>query len=345
MPSTIFEFRRAVHDSPSVNYHPTEKLRIRSACFVPGVREWSRFFFLFKKSLYLLFSLLHVKKRVFNRGERMETQLFLRLSNRTPHKLRTKNPSRESPDYLAVTPIKKNTKKKCLQAPGLQTHRNYSGLIKNKTKNLTPKWFRKHQAQSVYSTKRKEKKSSLTQIAKCNLTIPSIHSRFQDTLRRQVCPLLCPVLTEQVKTGWDRVAETAAFLFTRSFGEKTPIPSPWGWIEPPLFAPGWSGWCFHRDAFDKTGTGRLACSACVPHGALRASDCQSARPSAARSAFQGTVSSLCRPAPRLLSHRQPALLLHFHYTVDPPIPLQPKHQQIVANISEMCRAIDSRQCG
>lgn len=30
----------------------------------------------------------------------------------------------------------------------------------------------------------------------------------------------------------------------------------------------------HRDPFDKTGTGRLACSTCVPHGALRASDCQ-----------------------------------------------------------------------
>lgn len=30
----------------------------------------------------------------------------------------------------------------------------------------------------------------------------------------------------------------------------------------------------HIDAFHKTGTGRLACSTCVPHGALRASDCQ-----------------------------------------------------------------------
>lgn len=32
MPSPIFEFRRAVHDSPSVIYHPTENLCIRSAC-------------------------------------------------------------------------------------------------------------------------------------------------------------------------------------------------------------------------------------------------------------------------------------------------------------------------
>lgn len=32
MPSSIFEFRCAVHGSPSVIYHPTENLRIRSAC-------------------------------------------------------------------------------------------------------------------------------------------------------------------------------------------------------------------------------------------------------------------------------------------------------------------------
>lgn len=31
MPSPIFEFRCAVHGSPSVIYHPTENLRIRSA--------------------------------------------------------------------------------------------------------------------------------------------------------------------------------------------------------------------------------------------------------------------------------------------------------------------------
>lgn len=30
MPSSIFEFRRGIHDSPSVIYHPTEKVRIRS---------------------------------------------------------------------------------------------------------------------------------------------------------------------------------------------------------------------------------------------------------------------------------------------------------------------------
>lgn len=41
MPSPIFEFWRGVHGSPSVIYHPTENLRICSACLfqVPGKRK------------------------------------------------------------------------------------------------------------------------------------------------------------------------------------------------------------------------------------------------------------------------------------------------------------------
>ncbi|CAK6975482.1 Hypothetical predicted protein [Scomber scombrus] len=53
---------------------------------------------------------------------------------------------------------------------------------------------------------------------------------------------------------------------------------------------------FHRDAIDKTSKGRLACSVCVPHGALRASDCQSTRPSGAHSALHGCVPSLRCPS-------------------------------------------------
>lgn len=44
MPSSIFEFRRAVHDSPSVIYHHTKNRRIESAC-VSGRQGISPLFF------------------------------------------------------------------------------------------------------------------------------------------------------------------------------------------------------------------------------------------------------------------------------------------------------------
>lgn len=58
MPSSIFEFRRAVHDSPSVIYHHTKNRRIESAC-VSGRQGISPLFL----SLYLRFSLLHEKEK------------------------------------------------------------------------------------------------------------------------------------------------------------------------------------------------------------------------------------------------------------------------------------------
>lgn len=55
MPSPIFEFRCAVHGSPSVIYHPTENLRIRSAC--------SRLCYT-EPSLLLGFFLFHSKRKL-----------------------------------------------------------------------------------------------------------------------------------------------------------------------------------------------------------------------------------------------------------------------------------------
>lgn len=55
MPSPIFEFRCAVHGSPSVIYHPTKNLRIRSAC--------SRLCYT-EPSLPLWFFLFHSKRKL-----------------------------------------------------------------------------------------------------------------------------------------------------------------------------------------------------------------------------------------------------------------------------------------
>lgn len=49
--------------------------------------------------------------------------------------------------------------------------------------------------------------------------------------------------------------------------------------------------CLWQDEY-----GRLVCSVCVPHGALRASYCQSTRPFGTHAALQSSVPSLCRPA-------------------------------------------------
>lgn len=157
--------------------------------------------------------------------------------------------------------------------------------------------------------KKKEKEttqSSLAQIAKCNLTVKSIHSGIQDSLRRRAQPTLCPVMTEQVETGWGVGGGAAAVLVVatysaRRLGDRARGTDRDSFIRAGLIAP-----VSHRDAFDNTATGRSACSACVPHGALRASDCQSPRPFVTRGALRGSVPSLCRPAPRLLRRCQPA---------------------------------------
>ncbi|KAJ4926069.1 hypothetical protein JOQ06_008253 [Pogonophryne albipinna] len=56
--------------------------------------------------------------------------------------------------------------------------------------------------------------------------------------------------------------------------------------------------------FDEAGEGweGFASSACVPHGVLSASDCQSVRPCGAHAALQGSVPSLRRPPQLLLRH-------------------------------------------
>lgn len=47
MPSSIFEFRRAVHDSPLVIYHPTENLCIKSACLSQAIKNKPALFWVF----------------------------------------------------------------------------------------------------------------------------------------------------------------------------------------------------------------------------------------------------------------------------------------------------------
>lgn len=69
----------------------------------------------------------------------------------------------------------------------------------------------------------------------------------------------------------------------------------------------WLG--FHRDAVEKT---TFACSASVPHGALRASHCHSTRPFGTRDAFRGGVSSLCRPVTNCCTIHRPATSLSPH---------------------------------
>lgn len=102
-------------------------------------------------------------------------------------------------------------------------------------------------------------------------------------------------MTEQVKTGWDRVAELPRSC-SLVYSARRLRSRAQGMDRASFICAGLIWLVFHRDAFDKTGTGRLACSACVPHGALRASDCQSTRPFGTCCALQGSAPSLCRPA-------------------------------------------------
>lgn len=119
-------------------------------------------------------------------------------------------------------------------------------------------------------------------------------------------------MTEQVKTERDRELPRPGFSLFRQEHSDT---EPKGWIVSCICARLiWLG--FRRDAVDKTG--RWACSAAVPHGALRASYCHSTRPFGTRYARRAPRRR-CFPVPpcHLLLCRPPscyftftALLLH-----------------------------------
>lgn len=204
-------------------------------------------------------------------------------------------------------------REQCAEAPGIvleldsQSHHNHAGFNTKKQPKKIPNMIPKAPGAVRLLQKEKETtQSSLAQIAKCNLTVKSIHSGIQDSLRRRAQPTLCPVMTEQVETGWGVGGGAAAVLLVatysaRRLGDRARGTDRDSFIRAGLIAP-----VSHRDAFDNTATGRSACSACVPHGALRASDCQSPRPFVTRGALRGSVPSLCRPAPRLLRRCQPA---------------------------------------
>lgn len=111
-------------------------------------------------------------------------------------------------------------------------------------------------------------------------------------------------MTEQVKTARDRELPRPVVSFSRSerLRDRAQGMDGVSCIYARLI---WLG--FHRDTVEKTR--RLACSACVPHGALRASYCHSTRPFGTRGAFRGGVSSLCRPVINCCTIHRPATSL------------------------------------
>lgn len=124
VPSPIFEFRRAVHDSPSVIYHPTVKLRIDPPARSrrQGILKKKTLFFLKNKikSLHVMRA-YSIGKLCIGREERKKkggTTTSAARQPHTPHKLRTEIPSRESADCLTVIPTKKNEKRAVCRGSG-----------------------------------------------------------------------------------------------------------------------------------------------------------------------------------------------------------------------------------
>lgn len=187
MPSPIFEFRRAVHDSPLVIYHPTENLRIRSACLFQATENKS--VPVLKPTPCKLGYLMLKKKK-----KRREAQLLLRLNNRT-HR------TNYAPKFLPRVSWSgrysnlKEWKGVLTGSSVCNLTRKRIAIMWNLTEKQkwTPKKIPKASRSPFYSIKKKNRENLLlAQIAKCNLT--SIHSRFQDTLRRQVSPENCDQL-------------------------------------------------------------------------------------------------------------------------------------------------------
>lgn len=154
MPSPIFEFRRAVHDSPSVMYHPPENVRIRPACVFQATENQAAG----SKSLPVICP-TPTPWCLTERGKKEGRHNYFcgSAAAHTAHtaQITHQNSSRESPDYLAVIPIRKR-EKESLQAPGLsldsQTHHNDVGF--NKIKNEPPKKDPESKSQSFNSIKR-----------------------------------------------------------------------------------------------------------------------------------------------------------------------------------------------
>lgn len=146
-----------------------------------------------------------------------------------------------------------------------------------------------HQPQFFYSIKRKRQNILWLRLQSATWRFCPPH-RFPGQFETPDQPRLCLLMTEQVKTGWDRELPRPVFSF---FSARTLRYRAQGMDRASLICARliWLG--FHRDAVDKTR--RLACSVCVPHGALRASYCHSTRPFGTRGALQGGVPSLCRP--------------------------------------------------
>lgn len=109
-------------------------------------------------------------------------------------------------------------------------------------------------------------------------------------------PRLFPLITEQVERRWGESCRAAASF---PLLQKPSNNGAAGRILLLFFfsAPGWSIWEFHTDAVDKTCCGEISVLRLrAPHGALRASDCQSARPFGTCGALQGNVPPQYRPA-------------------------------------------------
>lgn len=84
-------------------------------------------------------------------------------------------------------------------------------------------------------------KSSLAQIAKCNLTFLSIRTGSQDSLSHQIRHQPA----DYDWTGKDRTGQgAAASCFLPFFRPESSESEPRGWMESLVFTPGWSGWDF-----------------------------------------------------------------------------------------------------
>lgn len=156
-------------------------------------------------------------------------------------------------------------------------------------------------------------------------------------------PRLFPLITEQVERRWGESCRAAASF---PLLQKPSNNGAAGRILLLFFfsAPGWSIWEFHTMPLTRRVAVRLACSACElrtgrsvpPTVNQRVPSVRAAR---SRATFHPSIAlpSIDVPPP----HR---LLLHFHLSANPPIPLQPKQKQIIDYIYIYISNVETTDC-
>lgn len=146
MPSPIFEFRRAVHGSPSVIYHPTENVHIWSARSFQATENrdaWRSLRQRFFAHSTTAATRTHTHQKIWylNANKKGGNNYFCGSANRT-----RRNPKNYAPKFPASRPLicalfpQNEIRKKMrrLQRLRLDSWLNYSGIKRQKILITTP---------------------------------------------------------------------------------------------------------------------------------------------------------------------------------------------------------------